>query len=101
VTISGRPQPPYLGRVPDKYDPVQWAQLIRSLVNRLGDMQFPSLAQAGSQYYDLDSLPTNGNQLRPGMVYRHGDYLKIVLEDTGYAPSKSMTLSMGTVLVST
>lgn len=99
--LRARPTPPFLGRVPQNYDHQLWAQIMRSLVGKLADLQFPSLAQAGGQYYELGSLPTNANGLRPGTVYRDSDVLKITLDNTGYAPSFWEPLALGSVAVTT
>ena len=95
------PQRPILVAAPENYDRRHMDQLTRQISTLLGVLQQPAVAKAGGQYYDINSLPTNGKGQRPGMVYRDVEFLKIVLPNVAYAPSLGLTLSLGSVAVTT
>tara|TARA_R110002020_G_scaffold15019_1_gene53027 strand:+ start:2555 stop:2851 length:297 start_codon:yes stop_codon:yes gene_type:complete len=87
------------GNAPDDYDRPYFDDLTRSL-NQFVTLQMEAGALRGTTLV-LTNLPTSGNQLETGAVFNDQGTLKIALANTGYAPSFSITATIGTVTVTT
>lgn len=101
--MVARPKPiPYrLPNAPSTYDVGYFNQLVRQIEKVLNNNDQPELAKADALYLDLNTLPSSGYGLRPGFVFRDGSFLKIVLEGSVYMPSLKITVSRGTITVTT
>jgi hypothetical protein len=82
---------------PDEYNRQQFDEIFRAL--RLYFNQLDSNASLQLDGIRLINLPTSGNGLLDGTVFRVGEDLKIVLPNIGYLLSVSGQASVGTVTV--
>jgi hypothetical protein len=87
------------GNAPEDYQRPYFDDLSRSL-NQFVNLQLEPGNIRGTTLV-LTNLPTSGNKLETGAVYNDQGTLKIALGNVGYAPSFSMTATVGTVTVTT
>lgn len=81
------------------YDVTYMNHLVRELRQAFDSANDPSLLKGGELY--LDNLPTLGAGLRVGYVFADSGVLKIVRENDVFADTFPITVSVGTVSVST
>jgi hypothetical protein len=73
--------------------------LVRALQQQFDYLSNPSTLRGGDLY--LSNMPTRGAGLAPGCVFADSGVLKIVMEGDIYAESFSLSVSVGTVTVTT
>jgi len=85
---------------PADYDRKYFSLLLRDIRQLFQTVMTPSTLTTGLLVFTIDprGCPLNGNGLRPGTVYCDAGTLKMVLPDTGYAPSFLATAHLGTVI---
>lgn len=74
-------------------------QLVRALERSL--LEIDSIKGLVGSTLQITDIPLTGNQQRDGAVFSDDGTLKIVLSNTGYAPSLVITSSIGSVTVTT
>lgn len=94
------PSPHKLPNAPADYNVSFFNQFNRQIEKILNELNQPDLAKSGGLYIDVESLPSSGYNLRPGMVFRDGAILKIVLVGAIYLPTLSTSVQLGTLTVS-
>lgn len=72
---------------------------MRQLQQSFDDVYFPSVLRGGELF--LNNCPSRGAGLSPGSVFEDGGILKIVRTQDIFADTFGMTMSVGTVSVST
>ncbi len=95
---SERGLPLVLPRTPDEYDPRFMSEIVRILDTWARREENPGPIRATYLFCD-DRFPRNGNHLEEGAVFIDGDILKVVLPDSGYAPSFVLATGLGDVTV--
>ena len=93
------PNPVVIPRPTNDYDRSYMNNLVRALQQAFDTASNPSLIKGGELF--LSNLPTRGASLRAGYVFADSGVLKIVREDDIFAETFPITVSVGTVLVST
>ena len=93
------PNPVIIPRPTRDYDGSYMNNLVRALQQAFDTANNPSLLKGGELY--LSNLPTLGAGLRVGYVFADSGVLKIVRENDVFADTFPITVSVGTVSVST
>lgn len=88
---------PILARMGDDFDPKTMNDYLRRL-----DLFFNEILSRGKinvTTINANGLPGNGNNLRDYDFFLDGDTIKVVLPNTGYAPSYELEMSLGSVTI--
>jgi hypothetical protein len=99
---EGRTHPPPKPNFPRPsrdYNQSDWMNFMRQLQQSFDDIYFPSVLRGGELF--LNGIATRGAGLPPGYVFEDSGVLKIVRVNDIYADSFGLTLSVGSVSVST
>lgn len=97
-----KPHPPprvILPKSPSEFRQDYFNNLIKLLQLNIDSDDNPSLLRGGELF--LNDLPTRGAGLRAGYVFSDSGTLKIVRDQDAFADSFNLTVSLGTVTVST
>ncbi len=97
--MSGKLSVPVFSDAPDDYSRVYFDDLIRGMNVFVTQQTNPGPVRGDTMV--LTNLPVNGNGLETGTVYNDEGILKTVLSNTGYGPSFSIALAVGTITVTT
>lgn len=81
------------------YNQGDWMNFVRQLQQAMDDASFPSILRGGQLF--LDNLPSRGAGLATGYVFEDSGILKIVRTNDIFADSFGITMSVGSVSVST
>ena len=93
------PNPVIIPRPSRDWDHSYMNNLVRALQQAFDTTSNPSLLKGGELY--LNNLPTLGAGLREGYVFADSGVLKIVRANDVFADTFPITVSVGTVSVST
>lgn len=93
------PNPVVIPRPTHDYSSSYMNNLVKALQQAFDTAHNPSLLKGGELY--LSNLPTLGAGLREGYVFADSGVLKIVRSNDIFADTFPITVSVGTVLVST
>ena len=101
MTDIRRTKPPpkvVLPRSPREFDQSYFNNFVARLQQHIDVAEKPAQLRGGELF--LDNLPTTGAGLPAGYVFSDGGILKIVRTTDIFASSFSLTLSVGSVVVS-
>lgn len=101
MTSRRKPIQYKLPSAPTDYAPTYFNQLVRQIEEALNTLNHPVLAKCDQLFIDINTLPSTGAGLRAGTVFRDGVFLKIVREGDVYIDTYSITVSLGTITVTT